>query len=105
MRCSRSRRSPSPITPRLGRTAPEVSRARPEHRQHRMEHDRLDPNATAPDLYKTLVALDRYVRRNLDRDLLHLVYMRASLINGCAFCIDMHSTDALAAGESAARLF
>ena len=42
---------------------------------------------------------------NIDHTLLHLVYMRASLINGCAFCIDIHSTEALAAGESAARLF
>ncbi len=69
-----------------------------------MNHDRLDPTATAPDLYKAAFALDRYVRGNVDRTLLQLVYMRASLINGCAFCIDTHATDALAAGESTARL-
>jgi AhpD family alkylhydroperoxidase len=70
-----------------------------------MDHDRLDPTVVAPELYKTVFALDRYVRQHVDSTLLHLVKLRASLINGCAFCIDMHSTDALAAGETTARLF
>ena len=70
-----------------------------------MTHDRLDPTAVAPDLYKAVFALERYIRGNIDNTLLHLVYMRASLINGCAFCIDIHSTEALAAGESTTRLF
>jgi AhpD family alkylhydroperoxidase len=70
-----------------------------------MTYDRLDPTTVAPDLYKAVFALERYARGNLDQSMLHLVYLRASLINGCAFCIDVHSTEALAAGESTARLF
>jgi AhpD family alkylhydroperoxidase len=41
----------------------------------------------------------------LPAKLLHLVKMRASIINGCAFCLDMHSKDARAAGESEQRLY
>lgn len=41
----------------------------------------------------------------VEKDLLHLIYFRVSQINGCAFCLDMHSKDLLAAGESAQRLF
>jgi AhpD family alkylhydroperoxidase len=70
-----------------------------------MDHDRLDPTAIAPDLYKAVLGLERYVRANLDAHLLHLVKLRASMINGCAFCIDMHANEALADGESTARLF
>jgi AhpD family alkylhydroperoxidase len=43
-------------------------------------------------------------RRGLDPKLLELVKIRASQINGCAFCLDMHSKDALAAGESVERI-
>ena len=70
-----------------------------------MNHDRLVPTTVARELYKTVFTLERYVREHVDSTLLHLVYMRASLINGCAFCIDTHSTDALSAGETTARLF
>jgi len=41
----------------------------------------------------------------IEQELLHLIYFRVSQINGCAYCLDMHSKDLLAAGETAQRLF
>lgn len=65
---------------------------------------RLDWAALAPDVYKAMIRLDTAVRRGLDSVLLDLVKIRASQINHCAFCIDMHTKDALAAGESVERI-
>ena len=56
--------------------------------------------------YKALLALEGYVRRSgLDKTLLELVKIRASQINGCAYCLDMHSKDARAAGETEQRIY
>ena len=53
-----------------------------------------------------MYGLEGFVRRSgIDRALLHLVKMRASQINGCAYCIDMHSKDARTAGETGQRLY
>ena len=67
---------------------------------------RLDYTKIAPDGLKAMLGLERYVRNcGLERRLLELVKMRASQINGCAFCLDMHSKDARAAGETEQRLY
>jgi AhpD family alkylhydroperoxidase len=67
---------------------------------------RLDYAKTAPEGVKAMFGLEQYVRNSgLDRSLLELVKMRASQINGCAFCLDMHSKDARAAGETEQRLY
>jgi AhpD family alkylhydroperoxidase len=66
---------------------------------------RLDVVAAAPDAYAALSGVERYLRKYVDHTLYELVKLRASMINGCAFCIDMHSTDALASGETTTRLF
>jgi AhpD family alkylhydroperoxidase len=67
---------------------------------------RLDLGEAAPQLYKAMIHLDTAVRRaGLDETLLHLVKMRASQINGCAYCLDMHSKDARKAGETEQRLY
>lgn len=59
----------------------------------------------APEPYQALLTLYRYTRAcGLDHGLLHLVEMRVSQLNGCAFCLDMHATDALKAGEDPRRL-
>jgi AhpD family alkylhydroperoxidase len=53
-----------------------------------------------------MMGLEKYVHEcGLETSLLELVRMRASQINGCAFCLDMHSKEALAAGETEQRLF
>jgi AhpD family alkylhydroperoxidase len=66
---------------------------------------RLDLRAHANDAYRDLVRLGRTVSAELDPRLHELVKIRASQINGCAFCLDMHTRDARAAGESEQRLF
>jgi AhpD family alkylhydroperoxidase len=58
----------------------------------------------APEVYKAMIKLDAAARQGVDPVLLELVKIRASQINHCAFCIDMHSKDALAAGESVERI-
>lgn len=60
----------------------------------------------AAEALRSLLDLENYLAHcSLDQSLLHLVKMRASQINGCAYCLDMHSKDALALGESEQRLF
>jgi len=54
---------------------------------------------------EALLRLEKYVRSSgLDHSLVHLVKIRASQINGCAYCVDTHSADAASAGESAQRI-
>ena len=67
---------------------------------------RLDYAQAAPTARAALLALEKTVRESgLEKSLLELVRMRASQINGCAFCIDMHSRDARVAGETEQRLY
>src|SRR5579862_9739905 len=67
---------------------------------------RLDFWKTAPQGVAALRALNAYVETSgLERVLVELVKTRASQINGCAYCLHMHTRDARAAGESEARLY
>ena len=67
---------------------------------------RLDYFAAAPRLMQAMVNLEKAVASSgLEHGLIELVKTRASQINGCAFCIDMHTRDARKAGESEARLY
>jgi AhpD family alkylhydroperoxidase len=60
----------------------------------------------APGALKAMYGLEAYVRHcGLESSLLELVKLRASQINGCAYCIDMHTKDARAHGESEQRLY
>lgn len=65
---------------------------------------RLEWARLAPDVLKAMVRLETVARQGLDATLAQLVMIRASQINHCALCVDMHSKDALAAGESAERI-
>lgn len=66
---------------------------------------RIDHAAVSPRLLQAMIGLERAVASSgLEHGLLELVKMRASQINGCAYCLDMHSRDARKAGESEARL-
>jgi len=66
---------------------------------------RLAVDSLVPAATKALNALDAAVRRStIEPGLLELVRLRASQINGCSYCIDMHSRDALAAGETERRV-
>ncbi|RKR87766.1 AhpD family alkylhydroperoxidase [Micromonospora pisi] len=66
---------------------------------------RMNMYQVAPEAYRAVMGLENYVQSNVDHTVLELVKLRASMTNGCAFCVDMHSRDALAAGESNRRLF
>ena len=67
---------------------------------------RLDYQSIAPEGYQALSGLETYVRHcGLERTLIELVKLRASQINGCAYCIDMHTKDARAQGETEQRLY
>jgi AhpD family alkylhydroperoxidase len=68
------------------------------------ETPRLDWATLAPEAYKAMIRLDTVAKLGVDPTLLNLVKIRASQLNHCAFCLDMHSKDALAAGESAERI-
>ena len=67
---------------------------------------RLNYPKVAPEPLKLMYAVEKYLGGSgLERNLLELVKIRASQINGCAYCLDMHSKDARASGESEQRLY
>lgn len=67
---------------------------------------RLNYAEVAPDALKAMRGLEQYVRGSgLERPLYELVKIRASQINGCAYCIDMHTKDARTAGETEQRIY
>jgi AhpD family alkylhydroperoxidase len=66
---------------------------------------RLDFYKANPNAIKALLALEeRIAKSGLEKSLTELVRLRASQINGCAFCVDMHTTDARKGGETERRL-
>lgn len=66
---------------------------------------RLDWTAVAPGAFKAMLGLEGYLSTSgLEAKLKELVKIRASQINGCAFCLDMHTTDARKHGEQERRL-
>src|SRR3954454_3866174 len=68
---------------------------------------RLDGQKVAPAAFHAVLGLEEYIRKSsrLEPSLLELVRMRASQLNGCAYCLDMHSKDARAHGETEQRLY
>jgi AhpD family alkylhydroperoxidase len=67
---------------------------------------RLDYRQFDPAPLQAMLALEKYIAGcGLDHKFLHMLKLRASQINGCAYCIDMHSLDARAAGETEQRLY
>lgn len=67
---------------------------------------RIEYAAVAPAALRAVSGLEQYVRQSgLEHALLKLVKLRASYINGCAYCVDMHTKEARAAGESEQRLY
>src|SRR3546814_13127744 len=66
---------------------------------------RMDISQVAPDLYKALLGVETYLRGSVEPATYELVKLRASITNGCLFCVDMHTNDAMKAGETTQRLF
>jgi AhpD family alkylhydroperoxidase len=77
-----------------------------ESRRKRKMESRIDVAKVDPKAYHAMLALETYIHQSsLEKPLLELMKMRASQINGCAYCLDMHSKDARAAGETEQRLY
>ncbi len=69
-------------------------------------HPRIDHRKVSPEAMKAMFGLENYIHQSgLPENLLHLVKLRVSKINGCAYCIDMHSKDLRASGETEQRLY
>ncbi len=67
---------------------------------------RLKPKEVAPDGFRAFLYLQRYIDAcDLEQSLLDLIRLRASQIDGCAYCIDAHTKDARAQGETEQRLY
>jgi AhpD family alkylhydroperoxidase len=64
----------------------------------------MDLSKLAPDAYRHFLQLEGLIGGHVERKLLHLLKLRASQINGCAFCIAMHTDEALRDGEPVERL-
>jgi AhpD family alkylhydroperoxidase len=70
------------------------------------EPARMAYYTVAPDALKAVRGVEAYIQQcGLEKSLIELVKMRASQINGCAYCLDMHSKDARKAGETEQRLY
>jgi AhpD family alkylhydroperoxidase len=71
-----------------------------------MDAERLNAYDAAPEAMKAVRHVEAYIQQSgLEKTLIELVKMRASQINGCAYCLDMHSKDARRHGESEQRLY
>ncbi|MEO5816477.1 MAG: carboxymuconolactone decarboxylase family protein [Gemmatimonadaceae bacterium] len=67
---------------------------------------RIDYAKVAPGGFRAIMGVESWVRQSgLDHTLIHLAKLRASYLNGCAYCVDMHSKDARIAGESEQRIY
>lgn len=69
-----------------------------------VETPRMDITRIAPEAYKHLLGIGKEIEIHIDPKLHHLLKLRASQINGCAFCLAMHTDEALRDGESPERL-
>jgi len=71
-----------------------------------MTQQRIDFAQASPDANKAMYALEAAIARlGIEHSLIELIRLRASQINGCAFCVDMHTSDARKAGETERRLY
>ncbi|MBV8935483.1 MAG: carboxymuconolactone decarboxylase family protein [Alphaproteobacteria bacterium] len=71
-----------------------------------METGRLNAYEVAPEAMRAVQRAEGYIQQcGLEKSLIELVKMRASQINGCAYCLDVHSKDARRAGETEQRLY
>ena len=66
--------------------------------------ERMKLGQVAREGYRAVLELEKYVRSTVDNKLLFLIQLRASVLNGCAYCVDSHSHDLFESGESAQRV-
>ena len=70
-----------------------------------MTTTRISLSTLSPEVYKAMLALDEAAAAGLDKPLAELVRIRASQLNGCSYCINMHTKDARDGGETEQRLY
>jgi AhpD family alkylhydroperoxidase len=67
---------------------------------------RIDYMTVAPEAFKAILSVERYARNSgLEKSLLYLIKLRASYMNGCAYCVDMHTKEARHVGETEQRVY
>jgi AhpD family alkylhydroperoxidase len=66
---------------------------------------RINLNRVSPEIYEAMVALNNAAAKDLDPGLAELIKIRASQMNHCAFCLDMHTHDARKKGETEQRIY
>ena len=67
---------------------------------------RIDLRSTAPDIYRAFGSLEKYIRSSgLPAATVDLLYLRISQLNGCAYCVDLHSADLKKLGEDDRRIW
>ena len=67
---------------------------------------RINLSKVSPEAYEAMIGLETYIAKSgLDKKLYELIKTRASQLNGCAYCINMHTNDAIKLGETPQRLF
>jgi AhpD family alkylhydroperoxidase len=77
-----------------------------QQKQEEFMEERIHYAKVAPLAYHAMLGLEKYLDAcGLEEGLLHLIKMRASQINGCAYCLDMHSKDLRALGETEQRIY
>jgi AhpD family alkylhydroperoxidase len=69
-----------------------------------LEQPRFDLTQMNPEAYRHLIQMETLIARNVEPTLYHLFKLRATLINGCAFCLQMHTDQALRHGETTERM-
>src|SRR6185437_4060610 len=72
--------------------------------EQKAEVKRLEMHRASPEVYQAMLALTNAAAKDIDPDLAELIKVRVSQINGCAFCLDMHSHDARKRGISEQKL-
>lgn len=70
-----------------------------------MAENRVVWGKKVPQVYKKLDEVDQILAEHLDTTVLELIKLRSSVLNGCAYCVDLHTRRALKEGESQQRLF
>jgi AhpD family alkylhydroperoxidase len=86
--------------------APLLQYGQSKYGEEEIMQQRFDYMKVAPGAYHAMSGLEKYLHESgLEESLLHLIKLRASQINGCAYCIDMHWKDAKAVGESDRKLY
>jgi AhpD family alkylhydroperoxidase len=66
---------------------------------------RMTLGQVSPAAYQAVLGMEQYIRANVDAELRHLIKLRASMLNGCAFCVDMHSKEGIGDGMDTRKLF